>query len=213
MKIIDLNGTSNLSPVRGGTDEWYWATDYTGGDLYEAEELFQMKHEVECNHLYLIHYPDGKTYQPVPRAKGRYFGEPVYDDGAISILMADFPAGMIYILRFEPESGDTSETARIPLSSVEDCYNLLLHTTPLTLTRQSGDDTFEIVWPERVKFPIGATESFNHRHKDRLYFTAWYEDPAYREETVVRALESGEVLEKFPGDIRIMPNGDKWLLK
>lgn len=46
MKIINLNGAKNLQLVRGGTDEWYWAMDYTSGDLYEAEELFQMKHEV-----------------------------------------------------------------------------------------------------------------------------------------------------------------------
>ena len=39
MKIIDIRGIPNMEPVRGGTDEWYWATDYIHGDLYEAEEL------------------------------------------------------------------------------------------------------------------------------------------------------------------------------
>ena len=39
MKIIDIRGILNMEPVRGGTDEWYWATDYIHGDLYEAEEL------------------------------------------------------------------------------------------------------------------------------------------------------------------------------
>ena len=71
MKSIDLHGSKSLQLVRGGTDEWYWSMDYTSGDLYEAEELFQMKHEVECNSLYLIHYPDGKVYEPVPRTKDR----------------------------------------------------------------------------------------------------------------------------------------------
>ena len=213
MKSIDLHGSKSLQLVRGGTDEWYWSMDYTSGDLYEAEELFQMKHEVECNSLYLIHYPDGKVYEPVPRTKDRYLGEPVYDSGTIAILMVDFAESMTHILRFDPASGETTETVQLPLSSVKDCYNLLLHTSPLTLTRQANDNSFEIIWPERVRFSIGDTESFGFREGDRLYFTAWYEDPEYREETVVRALRTGEILERFPGDIWIMPNGEKWHLK
>ena len=51
--------------VRGGTSEWYWATDYIHGDLYEAEELFRQKNSVQSNRLYLIHYPDGMVYEPV----------------------------------------------------------------------------------------------------------------------------------------------------
>ena len=29
MRIIDIHGMTNMELVRGGTDEWYWATDYT----------------------------------------------------------------------------------------------------------------------------------------------------------------------------------------
>ena len=39
MKAIDIHGMTNMELVRGGTNEWYWATDYSHGDLYEAEEL------------------------------------------------------------------------------------------------------------------------------------------------------------------------------
>ena len=49
MKIIDIRGIPNMEPVRGGTDEWYWATDYIHGDLYEAEELFRDGHPVKSN--------------------------------------------------------------------------------------------------------------------------------------------------------------------
>ena len=54
MVTIDLHGITNMELVRGGTDEWYWATDYIHGDLYEAEELFRMGHPVQSNRLYLI---------------------------------------------------------------------------------------------------------------------------------------------------------------
>jgi len=211
MKTIDLHGITNLQPIPGGTPDWYWATDYTSGDLYEAEELFRQGHEVQCNSLYLIHYPDGSIYQPVPTEKNRYFGQPVYDNGSIAILMVDFAKEIIHIFRFDPSK--TEEVIQLPLSSVEDCYNLLLHTSPLSLTRQSGDNSFEIVWPERVQFSVTDRETLNFREGDKLYFTNWYEDPEYREETVVRALEDGYILERFPGDILIMPNGDKWHLR
>ena len=65
MKAIDIHGMTNMELVRGETDEWYWATDYIHGDLYEAEELFRQGHPVRSNRLYLIHYPDGTVYEAV----------------------------------------------------------------------------------------------------------------------------------------------------
>ena len=211
MKIIDLNGICHLEPVRGGTDEWYWATDFIHGDLFEAEELFRMGQPVLSNMLYLIHYPDGQIYEPVPVENGQYLGYPVYDDGAIALLVVNFQEGVIRILRFQPDK--MTEVAQIPLSSVKDCYNLILHTKPLMLTRSQGDNTFEIVWPEKIQFVISERETMNFREGDKLYFSSWYEDPDYREETVVRTLKDGMILERFAGDIRIMPNGEKWLMK
>ena len=211
MKTIDLQGITNMEPVRGGTEEWYWSTDYIHGDLYEAEELFHMGHLVRSNRLYLIHYPDGAVYEPVPAVAGQYLGCPIYDNGAVALLAVNFREGMIRILRFR--AGETREVEQLPLSAVRNCYNLMLHTDPLSLTRQPGDSTFELIWPERVRFEIGKKETLNFRDGDKLYFTLWYEDPDYREETVVRSVQDGTILDRFSGDIRIMPNGEKWLMK
>ena len=101
----------------------------------------------------------------------------------------------------------------LPLSVVKNCYNLMLHTSPLSLTRQPGDNTFELVWPEQVRFAIKERETLNFRDGDKFYFIFWHEDPDYREETVVRSAQGGTILDRFPGDIRIMPNGDKWLMR
>ncbi len=79
MKNIDIHGMTNMELIRGGIAEWYWATDYIHGDLYEAEELFRQGHLVRSNRLYLIHYPDGMIYEPVHSADGQYLGTPVYD--------------------------------------------------------------------------------------------------------------------------------------
>lgn len=210
MKTIDLHGITHLESVWGGTDEWYWSTDDIHGDLYEAEELFRMGHPVQSNRLYLIHYPDGRVYEPVPAVAGQYLGYPVYDNGAVALLVVNFPEGILRILRFRP--GATSEVAQLSLSAVKDCYNLRLRTSPLTLTCSPGDNTFEIVWPEQVRFAIVERETMNFRDGGKLYFTAWHEDPDYREETIVRALRDGTILDRFPGAIRIMPNGEKWLV-
>lgn len=51
MRIIDIHGMTNMELVRGETNEWYWATDYIHGDLYEAEELFRQGHLVKSNRL------------------------------------------------------------------------------------------------------------------------------------------------------------------
>lgn len=40
----------------------------------------------------------------------------------------------------------------------------------------------------------------------------WYEDPDYRDEVLVRDFRTGKVLERMPGSIWPMPNGQKWLL-
>ena len=213
MKTIDLNGITNLQPMLDGTDEWYWSTDYLHGDLYEAEELYRMGHPVRSNRLYLIHYPDGAVYEPITPVPGQYIGYPVYDNDAVALLAVNFPENTIRILRFGLQHRAAQEVVRLPLSSVETCYNLRLRTDPLTLTAAPGDNIFEIVWPVQVRFAIGVRETLNFRDGDKLYFTVWYEDPDYREETIVRSLHGGTELERFPGSISIMPNGDKWLLK
>ena len=79
MKNIDIHGMTNMELIRGGIAEWYWATDYIHGDLYEAEELFRQGHLVRSNRLYIIHYPDGRIYEPVHSADGQYLGTPVYE--------------------------------------------------------------------------------------------------------------------------------------
>lgn len=211
MKILDLHGVTNMEPVRGGTSEWYWSTDCIHGDLYEAEELFRMGHPVQSNRLYLIHYPDGTVYEPVPAVAGQYLGDPIYDNDSVALLAVNFQEGTIRILRFR--AGETQEVEQLPLSAVKNCYNLMLHTSPLSLTRQPGDNTFELVWPETVRFAIGERETLNFRAADKLYFTVWHEDPDYWEETVVRSVLDGKILDRFPGDIRIMPNGEKWLVR
>ncbi len=217
MKTIKTEGITWIEPVAGAAGDWYYGLDDGQGDLYEAEEIFRAGGKVSGRTCCLIHYPDGQVFVPVPKREGHYGERPVWLDGGIFMIDVDFADGSIRILRFGCEDHHTEVYARIPLASVRDCYNLSLQTAPLTMTRQRvGTNEFEIVWPERIAFPMDGHDSFFLREGDRLFFSRWHEEgdgPAYRywEETVIRDL-SGKVIETFPGDVRRMPNGELWYL-
>lgn len=211
MKRIVTNGITNLEPLTGSRD-WYWGADYASGDLYEAEELFRSGHPIRRNRLLLVRRPEGTVYEPVRTEPGQYLGRPVYHDGQVVLLLVDFPEGEIRILTFRETDGTTEPLAVLPLSMVDDCYNLMLEASPLLLTRSAHDNRFQILWPERRDFAIEDHEVFEFLEGNRLYTSVWYEDPDYREEVLVRDYDTGEVLERILGNLRTMPDGQHWLL-
>ena len=216
MKTIATRGITYIEPLAGSC-EWYWGCDYATGDLYEAEELYRDGHPVTSDRLVFVHYPDGRVVEPILAKEGQYFGRPIFCDGKIQILMADFPKGSLNILQYDDGANRVTETVSLPLSAVEDCYNLLLKGSPLMLTRQGTGGRFEVVWPERVAIDIGETEtlteSFYERRDGKLYFCRWQDEPEYREEIVVRSYPDGEILEVIPGARMEMPDGQIWVLQ
>ena len=210
IKQIKTGGIAYLQPLTGSHD-WYWGTDYTSGDLYEAEDLYRDSHRISSNRLILVHYPDGRVEEPVRATEGQYFGIPAYDGQAPVLLLADFPAGEIRILRYDDESRTVTPIVVLPRSAVEDCYNLILHQHPLCLTREKGE-RFQVVWPDRADFTVHPAESFCFRDGEELYFSRWYEDPDYREEVVVRHFPYGEIVRTERGAINVMPDGSEWIL-
>ena len=211
MKQIITNGIIYLEALPG-SETWYWGMDYIHGDMYEAEELFRHGNPIQQNRMILIRYPEGAVYEPVCPERGQYIGRPVYHDGQVILLLVDFPKDEIHILGFDEESGQTDPIAVLPLSVVEDCYNLLLHTPPLMLTRTPNDNRFQILWPQKRDYILEDRESFELLDGDKMYTTVWHEDPDYREETLVRDYATGQLLERIPGSLRTMPDGQKWIL-
>ena len=190
---------------------WYWGSDYTGGDLYEAEELYREGHRIRCSRLVFLHFPEGKLFEPVLPAEGCYFGRPIYYKENIYILSVDFGKETIRILRWQP-GREPEEAACLPLGCVKDCYNLQLTSSPLCLVRQGHENDFQVVWPEKGAFAIAPSESLDSRDEDCLLFSQWFEDPDYREETVVRKVPSGEELARYPAGLFTAPEGSRWLL-
>ena len=210
VKRIPTGGIGYLHPLTGSPD-WYWGTDHTHGDLYEAEELWQNGRPIRQNRLILVRRETGEVLEPIRAKPGQYFGQPGFADGRPLLLLADFPAGEIRLLACSAEADTVEPIVTLPRSAVKDCYNLMPHLSPLCLTRQTAD-TFEIVWPERVSFPIAPQETFCFRDGERLYFERWYEDPDYRTEVVVRDLD-GNILDQRPGAAQQMPDGQLWTLE
>ena len=205
MKEINLKGNIYLHDLEGSS-EWYYAMNEPYGDLYEAQEIYQMNGSIKESNLYLVHYPDGQVLEPMATKKNSCFGKPVYHDGDIYLLAVDFAASKIEIYRWNK---DLSALGSLSLDEIEDCYNLMLHVKPLVLARQKLD-LFEIVWPEKKVYQMSMHESFMHRDGDLLVFSEWFEDPDYREEVVFRDYETGQVAKRLKGTVHVMPNGEAW---
>ena len=132
MKAIDIHGMTNMELVRGETDEWYWATDYIHGDLYEAEEVFRQGHPVRSNRLYLIHYPDGTVYEAVSSTNRSHFDSdlcflPPFARRIFRCFRPALPAPILFWVKTGSEaviSGGTGELQ--PCATVHTIYP---HTT------------------------------------------------------------------------------------
>ena len=209
MKTIQLNGNTYIQPVPECNGAWYYAHS-SDGDLYEAQEIFEQCGHIEGDELFLIHAPEGTVYQVCQKQENRACGEPVGHEGKISFITVEFARDLIGIHVFDCADHTCAVTGSLALSSIKDCYNLRLHEHPLTLSRQDHSNTFDIVWPVRHTIAIGPHESFFHREENRLYFGTWYEDPEYRTEVIVRDISDGQIIERYPGDIEVMPDGQLW---
>ena len=209
MKEIGLEGISWISFI-DGSREWYCGRSFGSGDLYEAQELAESGRLPSGDALKLVHWPDGTVYTPLEKHQGVCCGNAVYHDNRIFILSVDFNERQIRIHAFDCGTKQLSTAAEIPLDTVEDCYNLRLITAPATLCRSGKDSRVEILWPEQASFMTDSHESLFLREGNMLYLSCWYEDPDYREDTIVRDLYDGRVIEHIAGDIRIMPDGALW---
>lgn len=211
MTIIETKGITYIE-LLAENSQWYCGTDYSCGDLYEAEEVYRNGEKIRSNRIIFIHHPDGRLVEPIKAEKNQYFGRPTQIDGIIYVLLVDFEKQVIKIIDCGLNFEHLENVIELPMSEVVDCYNLLLKGYPLMLTRQGGENDFEVIWPEKVSFSIDPSESFLYKKDGKFFFSRWMEDPDYREEIVTRDY-AGNILEVCPGNIFITPTGEEWILQ
>lgn len=206
--------TGNISSIRliEGSSEWMWGTDYTYGDLYEAEELYTYGSRIVSSRLILVNRNTAEVFEPFAQKAGQYFGKPVEQDGIIMILAADFSLKTVRIVSYDPQTGVFETKAEIPRASFKNCYNLFLQRQPLMLTRIDSE-SFDVIWPVQKSFAVKGNETFCFLKDGRMYFSRWFEDPDYREETLIRDFETGETLEVIRASLSMNEDGQWWMLK
>lgn len=216
INIIDIKNFSQNYPQQvEGSNEWFFCRrDSIGScnDLYDSEEKFKRSGFFKGVVYDLIHFPDGKVYSPFKIEDNVYVDKPILNNKEFNFLIVDFNLGVIKISRYIPEEQKLEIIAEISLNEVENCYNLSLETTPLTLGSSKGDGFFQIVWPEKIKIKIQERESLNFRYQEKLYFSQWYEDEEdqYNENIIVRDVKTGEIIEKSKGYILKLSDDVYW---
>ena len=211
MKLKSIR-TGPVSYLEMLEEDLYWGTDHACGDLYEAEELYDNGRGIKGNRLLFVSLRDGKVFEPLKAEEGQYFGKPAVSGGRVFCLLVDFSSRSMMIMRLSEDLSGSETVAKLSLDDIPDCYNLMLDTEPLTLVRQGHENTFQVLWPDKGSFEIAPSESFDFRDGDILVFSKWFEDPEYREETVLRRYPGGEVIETLKGPVMKGPGGQKWLL-
>ncbi|MDO5521074.1 MAG: hypothetical protein Q4G58_11340 [bacterium] len=217
--IKNIEGFTDAYPDQvKGTNEWYYCKQYRGSarDLCQVIGIIEEDGRYPGSTCKLIHYPDGKVYQPFEMKADRYIEEPVYDNGKIAFLVVDFGKRRIEVYHFLPKEEELVLLAEVPLERNEDCDQLNIKTAPLMLCRDNFyKSKFEIIWPEKKEISVGAKERIMFGDGDTLFMKEWelLPETGYHEYVVVRDRNTGEVRERFSGSMSHMPDGSYWKIK
>lgn len=211
--ITKIKGISECCPESiEGTSDWYYCKEGKDSlcDLYEAEEIVRDRNRFSGMNCHLLHYPDGTVHSPFELRENVYVEAPLWDEGLFYFLAVDFTKQEIQICSYEPEARSRRQLVRLPLSTVKDCYNLMLKPSPVMLCRDGNEGALELIWPERKTFQMEEREGFLFRDEESMYFSQWEEAPDYREYVIVRDYETGRIKKRFAGYLQRMAGGVYW---
>ena len=217
MNYIKIEGIQDAYPERiEGTSEWYSCKLAANCfcDLYEAEEIVKAGNVYEGMTCVLIHYPDGQVYYPFVAKENVYVEAPVFCDGVLYFIVADFAERLLQVVAFHTKDFEQKNVFELSLDEVPSCYNLRIDVAPAMLLCESEAHVLEVIWPEKKTFKMNERQVLLFRDGNRVYFSEWFEEEApnysYYEQVVVRDWETGEEIERFDGQMHRMPNGDIW---
>lgn len=207
IKKVNISKNMDFDSIQG-TKEWYLARNQSY-DTYGALEYIKNGEDYYGDEIFLIHYPDGKTYKPFEKEKNTCITNPIINNEIFYFLKMDLIKKISYIYEYNPIKEDLNLMNEINIGKENECYNLSLKGMPLTVF-QDGEECFQILWPENKKINIESNEIFLFREHDNLYFERWYDDISQKEDTIIRDIKTGEVINNIKGKLIIMPNNDIW---
>lgn len=209
IKIKKINITENMDfDSIQGTKDWYIARNQTY-DAYGALEYIKNGKDYYGDEIFLIHYPDGKIYNPFEKEKNACITNPIINNEIFYFLKTDLIKKVSYIYEYNPIKEDLNLMNEINIGKDNECYNLSLKGMPLTVL-QDGEECLQILWPENKKIYTESNEIFLFRDHDNLYFERWYDNMSQNEDTIIRDIKTGEVIKNIKGKLIIMSNNDIW---
>lgn len=196
-----------------GTAEWFYGSADTG---LEAADLLHMREDYvyEGSRLFFIHL-SGELFEPIKQEQNVFLSAPVYhtDDNAFAVIKYDFNKRIMQMLKYEPGADRCSVLGEIPLSKGGDLINIsILPNSYILVKYEAMRDSAAFLYPFEKEIQLEENESIHCVNGSRLIDWKWIEDPDYREEIIIRNLETAEITERKNGFVRTMPNGELWLL-
>ncbi|WP_152539116.1 hypothetical protein [Fervidicella metallireducens] len=211
MDIKIFKGFEDIYPEKvDESDSWYYGQWTPCSEAYEVPDF---ENKYPGTRLYFIEYPSGKVLEPIKQEKNVFLERPVYEskDNSFGIIRYDFNKEVIQVLIFKPECSSVEVLTEMPFSKVGDMINVRLITSPFTLVKHDVQgDAVDFLWPKEIHIQLEENEGLHFQNDGKLYTSKWIEDPYYREEIIIRAVETGEILERSPGYLRRMADGSVW---
>ncbi|WP_194191580.1 hypothetical protein [Clostridium chrysemydis] len=211
MRIKEFNGVENMYLVRVDESEsWYYSVLSKCSEAYEVKEF---KNDYQGTRLILIEYPKGKILEPIKQEKNVLLERPVYDilSKSFGIIKYDFNKEVIELIVFNPELESTEVLTEIPFSDLGDMINVRLITSPFALVKHDLlGDAIDFIWPKKMHIQLENNETVEFKGDGKLFASKWIEDPDYREEIIIRDIETFEIIERSKGYFRRMPDGSLW---
>lgn len=192
------------------TDSWYYGQWTPCSESYEVSDF---KNKYPGTRLYFVEYPSGKVFEPIKQEKNVFLERPVYEskDNSFGIIRYDFNKKIIQILVFKPECPSVKVLTEMSFSKVGDMINVRLITSPFALVKHDVQgDKVDFIWPKEMQIQFEENEGLDFQNDGKLYTSKWIEDPDYREETIIRDVKTGGILERSPGYLRRMSDGSAW---
>ena len=61
------------------------------------------------------------------------------------------------------------------------------------------NDAIDLIWPKESHCQLEENESLELIADDKMYTSKWMEDPEYHEEVIIRDINTGIIIERYPG--------------